>query len=325
MTIFRRYAALIAKLLVSVMLLAYLVWTTDIHAIVRRVREGDPLLFAVAAILFLCVLGISTWRWGLMLRALGYPAPLRQLSASYLAATFFNNFLPSNIGGDVVRVRDGKELTGSTTTSLAVVAIDRVVGFGGLYVLAALAFALGGPTVRHLAGARVVVFGLGVGFLVLAYIFFHPGTTRRLMAAFRLSKFPWAQERFDVVQGAVHVYRENVRAVWLALAASVLLQAVFVLYFYAVARALDIPLPLAACFLMVPLCLLIQAVPISFNGWGVRESVFILYFAQIHLPRESALAFSLVGAGLIVLLSLSGAVVWTAREPPSSSAPGTTP
>ena len=70
---------------------------------------------------------------------------------------------------------------------------------------------------------------------------------------------------------------------------------------------------------MVPLCTLVQAVPVSFNGWGLRESVFTLYFGQIGLPRESALAFSWSGAGLIVLLSLSGAVVWTLARPSASA------
>jgi hypothetical protein len=69
----------------------------------------------------------------------------------------------------------------------------------------------------------------------------------------------------------------------------------------------------------------VQTVPISFNGWGIRESVFILYFGQVGLGRESALAFSLVGAGLIVLLSLSGAIVWTAREATPVSAPPAPP
>jgi glycosyltransferase 2 family protein len=64
----------------------------------------------------------------------------------------------------------------------------------------------------------------------------------------------------------------------------------------------------------------VQTVPVSFNGWGLRESVFIVYFAQLGLPRETALAFSLVGAGLIVLLSLSGAVVWTSRGSPADAA-----
>jgi hypothetical protein len=77
---------------------------------------------------------------------------------------------------------------------------------------------------------------------------------------------------------------------------------------------LRIDLPLAACFLMVPLCSLVQTVPISFNGWGIRETVFIYYFGQVGLAKESALAFSLVGAAVIALLSLFGAVVWTSRR-----------
>ncbi|HKC12730.1 MAG TPA: lysylphosphatidylglycerol synthase domain-containing protein, partial [Vicinamibacteria bacterium] len=91
--------------------------------------------------------------------------------------------------------------------------------------------------------------------------------------------------------------------------------------YYAVAHALRIPLPLGACFLMVPLCTLLQTVPVSFNGWGIRESVFIVYFGQIGLSRDAALAFSLVGAGLVVLLSLSGAFVWMSRSPTLESDP----
>jgi hypothetical protein len=96
-------------------------------------------------------------------------------------------------------------------------------------------------------------------------------------------------------------------------AASIVIQALVVLYYLAVARALEIPLSARAAFLMVPLCTLLQAVPVSFNGWGLREGLFSLYFSQVGLPRESALAFSLVGAGLMVLLSLSGALVWMVR------------
>jgi hypothetical protein len=307
------------KLAVSLALLAYLLGGTDLQALIQRVRGGDPLLLMTAVVCYGLMLLLSTWRWRLLLAAQGYPAPLRDLSASYLVATFFNNFLPSNIGGDVIRVRDSTRLTGSMTTSLAVVAIDRILGLGALYALALAAFALGGPAVRHFAGARSVLLLLGVLFGLLAYVFFLPGTARRVMGLLGLARIDWARERFEVVQAAVHVYRARLGAVWAAFLASVALQALVVLYFWAVARALHIPLPLGASFVIVPLCTLVQTVPISFNGWGVRETVFIVYFSQIGLPRDSALAFSLVGAGLIVLLSLSGAVVWTSRGRPAET------
>ena len=315
----KRTALVGAKIGVSLALLAYLLSTTDLSALEEKVRSADLVDLFAAVLCFLAMLALATWRWQLLLGALGAPAPIRRLTASYLVATFFNNFLPSNIGGDIVRVRDSSRLTGSVATSVAVVGIDRILGFGALYLLAAVAFALAPPVVRGLAGARVVLLGLAVLFGFLAYIFFRPGTARWIMATTRLSSIDWAREQFEVVQGAVHAYRARVGTIWLAGAASLVIQALAVLYYLAIAHALGIPLPASAAFLMVPLCTLLQAVPVSFNGWGLREGLFTLYFSQVGLPRSSALAFSLVGAGLMVLLSLSGAFVWMARS--SGAAP----
>ncbi len=320
MSALRRQALILSKLAVSVALLTYIFSTTDLEALLARVRSGDLLYLVGAAMLYAAMLAIATWRWRRLLKALGFSTSLRALSASYLVATFFNNFLPSNIGGDAVRVRDGSRLTGSTTMSLAVVAIDRILGFGALYLLALLAFTWGGPVVRELIGARPVLLLLSAAFGIMAYLFFRPGMARTLMAWTRLSRVASLSKRFETVQQAVHVYRERMLDVWLAFGASVALQAVVVCYFYVVARALHIEIPLVVCFVIVPICTLVQAIPISFNGWGVRESVFTLYFAQMGISRESALAFSLVGAALMVLLSLSGAVVWTARASELESA-----
>jgi len=314
----RRTALVGVKIAVSLALLAYLLSTTDLSALNERLRAADLVDMLGAVLCFFLMLALATWRWQMLLGALGAPAPMRRLTASYLVATFFNNFLPSNIGGDIVRVRDSKHLTGSTATSLAVVGIDRILGFGALYLLAAVAFVIAPAGVRGLAGARVVLLALALLFGFLAYVFFRPGTARWIMSATRLNSIGWAREQFEVVQDAVHAYRANIGTIWFAGAASVALQALVVLYYLAVARGLGIELPASAAFLMVPLCTLLQAVPISFNGWGLREGLFALYFSQVGLPRASALAFSLVGAGLMVLLSLSGAFVWMAR---SSAAP----
>jgi uncharacterized protein (TIRG00374 family) len=317
----KRPLLLALKVTVSLALLGYLLSTTDLEALERRVHTGDTVLLAFAMALYAAILATSTWRWRVLLQAQGYTAPMAELSRSYLVATFFNNFLPSNIGGDVIRVRDSSRLTGSTTTSLAVVAVDRILGLGALYALAVAAYLLGGPSVRHLVGATPVLVVLGVVFAVIAYIFFRPGIARRAMGASGLARYEWAKKRFETVQSAVHVYRAQMLAVLVAFAGSVALQALVVCYYYNVARSLQIPLPLSVCFLMVPLCTLVQTIPISFNGWGIRESVFIVYFSQVGLSRESALAFSLVGAGLIVVMSLSGAVVWTSRPSPPPSLP----
>ena len=80
----------------------------------------------------------SAWRWQLLLRAQDVRVPARTLLSSYLVAGFFNNFLPSTIGGDVVRIRDTARPAQSKTLATTVVFVDRALGLMGLVLVAAL-------------------------------------------------------------------------------------------------------------------------------------------------------------------------------------------
>ena len=64
---------------------------------------------------------------------------------------------------------------------------------------------------------------------------------------------------------------------------------------------------------IVPISFVVQMLPVSVNGFGVREATFSLYFSRVGLPIESAVVMSLVGAGVMMAFSVSGAVVWFAR------------
>jgi uncharacterized protein (TIRG00374 family) len=316
-----RILLLLIKVVLSVGLLTYLLRSVDLSDVLSHVVEGQHSLFAVAVLIYATVVILSTVRWKILLDALGATTTFRKLCQSYMVATFFNNFLPSNVGGDVVRVRDAARAAGSHTASLTVAVLDRVIGFVALYFIASTAFLIGGPMVRELAGARVILLGLTVVFVALGAIFLRSGMVTALVDGFGLRRFPWAYEKFEAVQAAVNSYRARKTAVLEAFGLSLLLQFLGVSYFYMVARALRIPLDFEACLLMVPLCTLIQAIPISFNGWGLREGVYVVYFNQVGLPRESALAFSIVAAGLVVLLSISGLFVWLARKSHGHDAP----
>jgi len=72
-------------------------------------------------------------------------------------------------------------------------------------------------------------------------------------------------------------------------------------FYVAIARGLAIPIPSSQLAVMVPLSFVVQMLPVSLNGFGVREAAFSVYFAQLGLPLESALLLSFVGAGLMML------------------------
>lgn len=309
-----RTALFLLKLFLSLGLLIYLLRSVDLEDVLLHLHGADVRLLVVAVTIYAIVVLLSTVRWKVLLEAVGGEASYVGLLRSYMVATFFNNFLPSNVGGDVVRVRDGARIAGSKTASLTVAVIDRVIGFVALYAIASVAFLMGGPLARGLAGARVILAGLTLLFLAIGGIFLRSGLITRLVDTIGLRRWPWVYERFESTQDAINSFRAQKGSVGFAFALSIVLQLLGIAYFFLVARALNIPLNFLDSLLMVPLCTLIQAIPISFNGWGLRESVYVVYFRQVGLPKESALAFSIVASALVVVLSISGLFVWLSKR-----------
>jgi glycosyltransferase 2 family protein len=91
----------VLKAAVSIALLAVLLSRVDVPRLWAIARSASTGWLAAAIALYFLMILASVWRWGLLLRAQNVRLPFRRLTSSFLVATFFNNFLPSNIGGDV--------------------------------------------------------------------------------------------------------------------------------------------------------------------------------------------------------------------------------
>jgi hypothetical protein len=77
---------------------------------------------------------------------------------------------------------------------------------------------------------------------------------------------------------------------------------------------MNIPIGFAELAVIVPVSFIVQMIPVSLNGFGVREATFGFYFTRLGLPLESALLVSFMGAALIMLFSLSGGLVYIGRQ-----------
>src|SRR4029453_8859370 len=106
----------------------------------------------------------SAWRWGVLLAAQDVRLPFRSLTTSFLVATFFNNFLPSNIGGDVVRGPHTPPALGAKTNAATNVLLDRCLGLLGLVLVAALGATVAGSRLAN--GGPIPAAALWVGFAV---------------------------------------------------------------------------------------------------------------------------------------------------------------
>ena len=123
---------------ISAGLLWLLLSRIDLSRLWGYARYASLPWLAAGLALYLGMIVVSAWRWQLLLVAQRIHVTKARLVNSYLVATFFNNFLPSNIGGDVIRIRDTSPAAGSTTLATTVILIDRGIGLLGLFIVAAV-------------------------------------------------------------------------------------------------------------------------------------------------------------------------------------------
>jgi uncharacterized membrane protein YbhN (UPF0104 family) len=312
----RRYAILALKIAVSVVLLALLFRNTPVGELWDSVRRASLLWLGIALLLYFVNVLLSVWRWHLLLEAQSIAASSRMLLGSYLVALFFNNFLPSNIGGDVVRIRDTSPAAKSKTVATTVVLADRVIGV----MMLALIAAIGATMAVELEGRGAGPFWpswLWAGFATVAAVaapaVLAPDGVGRLLQPLTVLHPEWIGDRIDSFTGALWRFRERPASLAGCFLGAFLVQATTVVFYAAITYALGIPIAVWHLAIIVPISFVIQMVPVSLNGFGIREATFALYFSQIGLPKQSGLLMSLVGAALIMLFSLLGAPVYIAR------------
>jgi uncharacterized membrane protein YbhN (UPF0104 family) len=279
-------------------------------------RTASAIWLIGALALYLAMILTSAWRWGLLLKAQGLVFSFKKLTSSFLVATFFNNFLPSNIGGDVIRIADTAPAAGSKTLATTVVLLDRGIGLLGLVLMAAIGATLG-PRLGDAAGAvgaGVLWVGFGVASAIATVALLFPATFTRLLHPLRLLHAEWVDVRLARLTAALSRFREAPAALGGCFAGAVVVQTVLVAFYLAIAHSMRIPIGFAELAVIVPVTFIVQMIPLSMNGFGVREATFGFYFTHLGLPLESALLVSFVGAALIMLFSLSGGVAYLGRH-----------
>ena len=318
---FRRHAPLALKLLVSAGLLGLLFSRVDVARVWTTARAASPFWLAVAFGLYAVNVAASIWRWHVLLAAQHAPMGLAAEASSYLVALFFNNFLPSSIGGDVVRIRDSAKATGSMTLATAVVFVDRLLGLLGMLLVAACSASFAARGALPVLPAWLWA-AFGAGAVAFAPAVMYPDGFGRLLRPLALLHPEWIGGRITQLQDVLARFRRQPGALLNCFAGAVLVQALTVLFYIATARGLRIPIGPWELAVIVPVSIVVQMAPVSVNGFGVREATFSVYFSRLGLPIESAVLLSLVATALIMVFSASGAVAYIARSRSSKDASG---
>ena len=302
------------KLTLSLGLMAFVLRDTSLSALWQTFRRVQPLWVLAAMSMHGFMVAVSVWRWHPLLDAQHVRIPARRLTESFWVALFFNNFLPSNIGGDVVRIADTSKPAGSKTLATMVILVDRVLGLFALLSVGAIG-AMGARSIGvDIPGTIWIEVGALAALAGCLLLFFAPGLLDLVLRPVRALGHPWVLERLETLQRTLARFRERPSALAGALLGAVLVQGVIVAFYALTARSLSVPLPLVMAGVLVPVALVLQMAPVSINGFGVREAVFSFFFARFGLGVEAAVAVSLLGTALIMLFSLGGGALFLLRR-----------
>jgi uncharacterized membrane protein YbhN (UPF0104 family) len=311
----RRYVLLALKISVSLVLLGVLFARIDVGRLWASARNASLLWLSAALGLYLVNVLASIWRWHLLLRAQHVAIRRRSLLETFLIACFFNNFLPSNIGGDVIRIRETARPANSKTLAATIVLTDRLLGLMALVFVAAVgATAVG---VVHPSDAPIWPVWLWAGFLAgaaaSAPAVLVPDGFGRLLRPLTVFHPEWVGNRIEKLTSALGRFRDSPSALAGCFAGALFVQGTMVVFYFAVADALHLNVALSDLSVIVPISFVVQMLPVSVSGFGVREATFSFYFTRIGQPIEAALLMSLMAQALIILFSLSGAALYISR------------
>lgn len=311
--------SLALRLTVSGLLLAYLARLSAFAGIALAFSRIQPVYLLGFFLLYFLSVSLQSLRWKYLLKAWGVAREFHILFRNIMTGLFLNNFLPGSLGGDVYRLYTGGRDTGKVEAVGATIFYERLLGYGSLVTLGLIVLSIRADLARDwlfwllLGGALLGLLTLSVLPSISAFERWAQSLMARYSLARKLRLSDW-----------LHSFRFKVRHPGMLagiLLVSFLIQFTDIFSFRLVAAAIQLPVKLSDLLLFVPLLYLAILLPLSFNGLGVRETVFVIFSSRWGITSADAVAFSLTVFALNLAGSLVGGVIyWFDRPMPGNEA-----
>jgi uncharacterized protein (TIRG00374 family) len=294
----------VLRIVVGIGLIVFLLWRLDINQLFTKIRGINITYLLYGLIPYFLFVIVSAWRWQVLLDYKKFHIPFARTTVIYFIALFFNNLLPTTVGGDGIRVL--YSMGERRADSLAVVLTDRILGFIGLFIFALVAVLYLWIEKRQTEFLLYMSGGLAI-LIVITYILFSERAYVRISPIVRKIKLFKLGERLSHLHDSFTDFGRAWGPITLCTVHSVIIQALLAIGPFLVLRGLgNYEVGILPFFIYLPIINVVSMIPISLNGIGIRESFFVVLFSRIGLPGETALAVSIISFLLIFLWSILG-------------------
>jgi uncharacterized protein (TIRG00374 family) len=235
--------------------------------------------------------------------------PLMHLYALYLVGKFFNNFMPSNVGGDLVRGYELGTYTKNGASAMASIFVERFTGFVVLVVMAALSLL----NHRRLFNEPALTLAVGTALVGLVCLLWLILDSRSLTFLTRFLKIPIVHRHVPTLQrfqNSVHTYRTRPGTLPVAFFWSFVFMLLAIVNIYCTARVVYSPVSLPGIAVVVPVIFVVAMLPLTFNGLGTQEWAFVLLFSWIGLPASVGLSTIVLMRAKDLMVGIVGGILY---------------
>lgn len=247
---------------------------------------------------------LAAMRWRQVLRILDLKTSLYRLTMLHLAGMFVGNFLPTTLGGDVLRTRRLGRHTGDVPRAFASVVIERLTGWLVLPLLTLAAFVIN-PGLTRLGAASSTALFLAIATLVvlllLVWVAEHPRVGRKLSGGGQ------PRELLTGLHMGLGELRKEPREVLRLVGVGVAYQGALIVATAMAAEALNIDISPTAWLAFAPVVLIAQVLPLSIGGLGVREGALVLFLGPLGVTDAEAILLGLLLYAITLIVSFLGA------------------
>lgn len=314
----RRHVWLVVRIAVSVGILIGLLMRAHVAALMSVVTRMSPLLALAALGVGLITVVVSAEQWRQLLKSECINLRLGLATALYFLGITFNQFLPSSIGGDIVKAAYVVRLSGRGVGTASATLMARALGLIGLLVTAlpvSIVASLLVPTYAWKLTIALACVALAYTLGLVALL--RGPELMRLVGLDRLRRYRAGATLQDLIQ-TIAQYRGRWRVCTVTVIYSMLFYIASYLNYFLFGQALRMQSPFWFYWVAIPLASLATMLPISVNGYGVRGASLAVLFSMTGETTASALAlalamelqmllFAVIGGGVIIALRRTSA------------------
>lgn len=305
--------AFMLRTFVSLSLLALLLWLAreNFAKIWQLLTSTNIAIFAWAFLIFTSTIVFTAARLKIILAAQDTFLSIKDLFCLSLIGYFFTNFMPTSVGGDLVKGYYISKRNNDKMVAYSSVFIDRVIGLFSFTIMASIALVIMRREIEHMFIVWAIILLL-LSCVLFALSIFQKNLLNKIGRALGIARLLQTIKLDSAVKKtyrslALYVNRKGL--IFKTLILSMLAQfATFAAIFF-LSKSLSAYLPFGKIFLVMPIVFVLCMLPVTMNGLGLREWSFVFFFS-VNMGKAAAFSLSLLYLAMFLLASLVGGVIY---------------